>query len=208
MLETLLVAGQGFLERQVAVFEGSDSLFDGLKAVFDPGFCCHGAMLPATDEPAIPRPQAVTGHMQMHMLPRPPGTSPLQSCPRTRSVDARAMQSMLDVEVIEHPRTRILALRGMLDGETYTKLDSVVERELAEDDGRHLVFDLSGLDYIASNGIGIFIRSQHQLAQRDRQVVLVRPVASVKEVFNILGLGALFEIADDLTATVNRLEAV
>jgi anti-anti-sigma factor len=101
-------------------------------------------------------------------------------------------RSQLHIQNDRHGEVRIYTLRGTLDGETVPELERATQAAL--DDVRHVVIDLTGLTYIASNGIGVFIRCQHLAQTKGGQVVLLNPVASVNEVFNILGLAAIFRI--------------
>lgn len=116
------------------------------------------------------------------------------------------MASTLDIFVSEHGPVTCLHLSGMLDGETHIELEEVVN-EILESDTHNLVFNLSQLSYIASNGIGIFIRSQAVMNDHGGRVILTNPHAAVREVFNILGLAAVFSISDDLEGSLSELGA-
>lgn len=92
---------------------------------------------------------------------------------------------------------RVLRLAGYLDGHTCADLDRHVSA-LLKANALRVVVELSGVGYIASAGVGVFINLQHQLKQKGGNLQLVNPGASVREIFSILGLEELFVIHDTL----------
>ena len=95
----------------------------------------------------------------------------------------------------------IVHLAGYLDGHTCAELDRRVTA-LLQGSSKRLVFELSGLGYIASAGIGIFISVQHRAKKSGGNLQLVNPSASVREIFTILGLESLFVIHATLAQAV------
>lgn len=95
----------------------------------------------------------------------------------------------------------ILRLAGYLDGQTFVELERRLQ-ELFKAGKNRLVLELSGLSYIASAGVGVFINSQHQARGAGGSLQLVNPSASVREIFSILGLEAIFVIHPTVDAGV------
>lgn len=100
----------------------------------------------------------------------------------------------------------IVHLAGYLDGHTCADLDRRVTA-LLKAGTKRLVIELSGLGYIASAGVGIFINTQHQLEKAGGNLQLVSPSPSVREIFAILGLESLFVIHDTLGQGVSAAGA-
>jgi anti-sigma B factor antagonist len=100
----------------------------------------------------------------------------------------------------------VLHLQGYLDGHTFVELERKVDSLLKAGKAR-IVIELSGLSYIASAGVGVFINSQHQAKGKGGTVQLVNPSASVREIFSILGLGSIFTIHDTLDQGVAAASA-
>lgn len=88
---------------------------------------------------------------------------------------------------------QILKLSGYLDGHTFVELERSLDRSIKGGVNR-LVLDLADLTYIASAGVGVFINAQHQVRKVGGSLQLVNPAPSVREVFGILGLEAIFTI--------------
>ena len=83
------------------------------------------------------------------------------------------------------PFTRTVALLGRLDTETASSLDTELERLLATP-VKVIVFDLSGLNYISSAGLGALFRAQKAMKARSGEALLVNPQPQVQKVFDIV----------------------
>jgi anti-anti-sigma factor len=81
--------------------------------------------------------------------------------------------------------TQTVALVGRLDTETASSLDAELERLLATQ-VKVIVFDLSGLDYISSAGLGALVRAQKAMKARSGEALLVNPRPQVQKVFDIV----------------------
>lgn len=81
--------------------------------------------------------------------------------------------------------TQTIALVGRLDSETTPSLDAELERVLATQ-VNVIVFDLRGLNYISSAGLGALFRAQKAMKARSGQALIVNPQAPVQKVFDIV----------------------
>jgi anti-anti-sigma factor len=105
----------------------------------------------------------------------------------------------ITIRTIDTPRAAVVvALEGTLDGLTGNELDQALTNQ-GLSKGKRLIFDLSNLEYIASNGISIFIRWQYQLGG---DVHLAAPANAVAQVFRILGLSTVFPIHASVDAAM------
>jgi len=91
----------------------------------------------------------------------------------------------------------VLRLAGYLDGHTFVDLERRFDALFKEGRTR-LVVELSGLTYIASAGVGVFINGQHKARNSGGSLQLANPSASVREIFSILGLESVFVIHDTI----------
>mgnify|MGYP001606061326 CR=1 FL=1 len=102
------------------------------------------------------------------------------------------MKAGLTVTEQIHGAVLIVHLAGYLDGHTCAEMDRRATALLARH--QRLVLELSGLGYIASAGVGIFINLQHRAQKAGGNLQLVNPSPGVREIFAILGLESLFVI--------------
>ena len=70
------------------------------------------------------------------------------------------------------------------------------------DKGSRIVVELSGLSYIASAGVGVFINGLHKARAGGGSLQLATPSQSVREIFGILGLESVFTIHDSIEEAV------
>ena len=83
------------------------------------------------------------------------------------------------------PLIQTVALIGRLDTETAPSLDAELERILATQ-VKAIVFDLSGLNYISSAGLGALFRAQKAMKARLGEALIVNPQPQVQKVFDIV----------------------
>ena len=73
--------------------------------------------------------------------------------------------------------------------------------------GRHALVDLSGVEFIGSLGVRMFISVARSLKLKQAQLVLMAPQAQVREVFDHVSLGELIPVCVDEAEAVSALTA-
>jgi anti-sigma B factor antagonist len=101
---------------------------------------------------------------------------------------------------------QVLRISGYLDGHTFVELERRLESMVKAGKVR-VVIDLDGLTYIASAGVGVFINAQHQMQKAKGSLQLANAGASIREIFSILGLEAIFKIHASLPVAVKAAKA-
>ena len=96
---------------------------------------------------------------------------------------------------------QVLRISGYLDGHTFVELERRLETMVKAGKVR-VVIDLDGLTYIASAGVGVFINGQHQMQKAKGSLQLANAGPSIREIFSILGLEAIFKIHTSLPVAV------
>jgi len=94
-------------------------------------------------------------------------------------------------------RDRVLAeLRGSIDERTAPQLKRLFESLRAPS----VILDFAAVAYVNSSGLGTLVGESDRVRSRGGRMTLVRVAAKVKVVFEMLGLNAFFDIADDREA--------
>jgi anti-sigma B factor antagonist len=114
------------------------------------------------------------------------------------------MQSRLAINTSSDEDILTAELQGVLDGHTTPDFERFIASDIVATH-KHVIFDLAQLSYVASAGIGVLISAQQGAKTRGGTVVLVRPTAGVNEVFNLLGLHALFTIHGDIDSAKDAI---
>lgn len=98
-----------------------------------------------------------------------------------------------------------ITVRGFLDAHTFEELDKTLN-DVFESGVYRLLIDLSGLDYISSAGAGVFIGAIGTAQENDGNIILMKPGANVKEVFDLLGLSQIFTFKDTREEAIKALK--
>jgi anti-sigma B factor antagonist len=88
----------------------------------------------------------------------------------------------------------VLACVGELDLATMPAFEDALCR--AEADGRAIVLDLSGLDFIDSRGLAMVLALDWRLRERGGQLVIVRGPRAVQRMFELTGMSERFDFVD------------
>lgn len=84
---------------------------------------------------------------------------------------------------------------GFLDAHTFEDMENLVSSVFRRNCHK-LIVRLEKLDYISSAGAGVFVGAIGRARDNNGDIVFLRPSASVKEVFDLLGLTAIFRFAE------------
>ena len=84
-----------------------------------------------------------------------------------------------------------LAVAGRLDTNTSPELEAAVKLDGVEE----LVFDVAGLEYIASSGLRVLLGAQKTMSAKGGKMLVANPNEMVRGVFEVTGLDGIFEIA-------------
>ncbi len=101
----------------------------------------------------------------------------------------------------------VLHLEGFLDAHTAPVFEQAIQSEL--DAGRfRLVVDGESLTYISSAGLGVFMGFIEQIREQggDLKICGLRP--KVRQIFEILGFQAIYDLVDTLPDAVQRFAEV
>ena len=103
----------------------------------------------------------------------------------------------LEIRRDSSPPTVVLTVTGELDLASIDALDSEVDAAIAAD-CRHLVFDLGGLTFCDSTGLGLFVRAHKRLTGRGARFSLAAVQPAVDKVIKLTGLDAALDIYPDV----------
>ncbi|MDX2218111.1 MAG: STAS domain-containing protein [Burkholderiales bacterium] len=106
-------------------------------------------------------------------------------------------------------RTRVLSVSGRLDQDNCeafrTELAPYLEAALSEP--HHIVFDLSGLEYVSSAGLRCFMLAARQSRGPGSRIVVASLKAMVAEIFQISRFDMVLKVYPDVETAVAALES-
>ena len=106
----------------------------------------------------------------------------------------------LRIERRDWPEVAELVVRGDLDLDTGPGLRQALADAIRENQGRRIVVDLEGVDFIDSAGLGVLVAGRERARGEDGDLVLVATGRSVLKVLELTGLNRVFEIHASRTA--------
>lgn len=89
--------------------------------------------------------------------------------------------------------TCVLVIEGEVDVYTSPQLKQDII-ELAEKGIKHLIINLSEVEYLDSTGLGVLIGGLKRLRENNGNMVLVGPGMRISRIFEITGLDKIFDI--------------
>jgi anti-sigma B factor antagonist len=112
----------------------------------------------------------------------------------------------VDVEHRQSPPVALIRVSGELDFGTTPRLVAALSGSPGP--GEHLVFDLTGLQFCDSSGLGALIAA-HKLTEANGTTLYLTGVApTVRTAIEITSLDQLFKIRDDLASVFAEIESV
>ncbi len=110
------------------------------------------------------------------------------------------------VEIVHEEKDGIYLINvsGEIDASSSIFLDDELDNAV-----KHypkIIVDLTGLEYISSAGLGVFMSYIQELESQNVQMILVGLKEKVLQVFQILGLDQLLTIEKDIASAKQKLQ--
>ena len=97
----------------------------------------------------------------------------------------------------------VLSLAGYLDAHTAPEFERAIQAEI--DAGRvRLIVDAAQLKYISSAGLGVFMSFIEEVREKGGDIKICGLVPKVRQIFDILGFQAIYDMVDSRAAAVQR----
>jgi len=104
-------------------------------------------------------------------------------------------QNKLLINQSKIENTTILVLSGYLDAHTAPLLENTISESISNHN-YNLLVNFSGLDYISSAGLGVFMAHIEELREKGGDIKMSNMTDKVFSVFDLLGFPMLFDILD------------
>ncbi|MEP0986311.1 STAS domain-containing protein [Ekhidna sp.] len=111
---------------------------------------------------------------------------------------------MVDIKTDNNEGIHFIHVNGEIDAGSSIYLDDALKGAM-ENGEKKIVVDLSGLDYISSAGLGVFISHLDEFRLQKIRLTIFGINETVKQVFDILGLEKLLTIVENKEAAISSL---
>lgn len=90
----------------------------------------------------------------------------------------------------------VLNIEGRIDTTNFSQFENEINTLLNAGE-KNFVFDCSGLNYISSSGLRVFLIAQKKTLSLNGKLHLCNLQPSIKEIFDISGFSSIFKIFDN-----------
>ena len=113
------------------------------------------------------------------------------------------MPNVFAINKVQQDALSVLGVEGFLDAHTAPEFERSIQSEI---DGGHvrIVVNCEKLTYISSAGLGVFMSFVEEIRERGGDIKICGLIPKVKQVFEILGFPAIYDIVDDVPAAVRK----
>jgi anti-anti-sigma factor len=98
---------------------------------------------------------------------------------------------------------QVLKIEGRLDTSNFNEFEKEIS-QLFESGWKNLVFECSGLNYISSSGLRVFLTAQKKSISAGGKLHLCCLQPVIREIFDISGFSTIFKIFDTLEKAIEN----
>jgi anti-sigma B factor antagonist len=103
---------------------------------------------------------------------------------------------MVRIKRIQEDKVDIVVINGEIDASSSIELDLTIAKSVGEG-FKKILIDCTGLEYISSAGLGVFMSYIEEFKDSGVSMVLFNMKEKVENTFSILGLAELLNITKD-----------
>ena len=108
-------------------------------------------------------------------------------------------------DLLEELGIVVLTAKGPVDGYTYDLLQKRINQSIVAGHYR-IVVDLSGVNYISSAGLGVFISARNKEIEKGGSIVLLNLSKPVREVFRALSMDEYMNVATSMQEAITAFQ--
>lgn len=109
----------------------------------------------------------------------------------------------LNYEVIEN--SLVLQLNGELDHHSAEGIRLAMDELISKKRSKHLIFDLKGLQFMDSSGIGMIMGRYKSISKFGGRVAVINVSEKVDKIFKLSGLYRIVDKCENLQQALNRI---
>lgn len=111
---------------------------------------------------------------------------------------------MVDIQTSKIDEKFLIQVTGEVDASSSIQLDDAFKSALSTE--KKIMVDLSGLEYISSAGLGVFVSHLEEIKSENVELVLFGLSESVQQIFDLLGLHELLVIVEGKEDAIKKLD--
>lgn len=104
----------------------------------------------------------------------------------------------MGIHVEDRNNVKVIKFEGKLDLSLSISIETELDKFISEGT-IYMMFDLSGVEYLSSSGLRVFIVFMRSLKEKGGKLVLACVPDTVKKIFKTVELDDLFEVYDSVS---------
>lgn len=114
----------------------------------------------------------------------------------------------LDIRIIKKKDyAYVVELKGSLDTDTYTDLSEELD-EIISDNTKLIVFDMSGVTYISSAGVGVVMTTKKSLKEKSATFAMVNLQPQIEKVFSAMKILGALDVLEDMVEADRYIDQI
>lgn len=102
----------------------------------------------------------------------------------------------MNLKEVKNEKAVVIEIEGRLDTTNFSQLENLVMQHINEGN-KMFVIDCSGMDYVSSSGLRIFLMALKKVKALKGRFVLCGLQENIREIFEISGFTTIFDIYRD-----------
>jgi anti-sigma B factor antagonist len=111
--------------------------------------------------------------------------------------------TMVEITSTTEENYKLIQVIGEVDASSSIQLDNAIKSAFESE--KKILVDLSGLSYISSAGLGVFVSHLEEIETKKITLVLFGLSENVMQIFNLLGLPQLLKIVDSKEEAIETI---
>lgn len=105
----------------------------------------------------------------------------------------------METKISKTDNYTLIGIVGRIDTVTAVEFEKAVSQALVTED-HAIVIDCSGMDYISSSGLRVFLMLQKKMSAKKGLLHLCCLQPNIREIFDISGFSGIFKLFTDLSS--------
>ncbi|OHD71519.1 MAG: anti-anti-sigma factor [Spirochaetes bacterium RBG_16_49_21] len=102
----------------------------------------------------------------------------------------------MDLKIKKVGNVNVIYLSGRLDVHLSAEIEKEINGLIQNEPDTHLLLNLTGVEYMSSSGLRIFVSTMRILNEQKRRLALCNMNNAVKKIFEVVELVDMFDIYD------------
>ncbi len=112
----------------------------------------------------------------------------------------------MEISVVIKRKTLIVSLKGELDHHSAKEVKDMIEEVIKNSGVENLIFDLSGLSFMDSSGIGVVVGRYKLISSIGGRVAIIKGNRSIDRLLKMSGITKIIDTYDSIGSALDIIQ--